>query len=994
MIQNLTATHYDELQSSAIAPDIAALNFCSIRQSETFEFLIKNYDRRNDGRLTDRYLSTYNRLEAGGWMCTGIDPVTMTPTEWGCFKPDQPRWDEKKQKQIKYEHPHGIPTELFCLRVTYRIGLKAVRQSSPVAEAQYLERMGNIDPAAEDLTFWQWVRDNNIPFIITEGAKKAAALLSAGYVAIGLPGIYGGYRSKVNGVSSIRHLIPQLELFAQAGRKISFCFDKDTHPQTIANVRAAIDHTGKLLEWRGCEVSVISWTVPYKGVDDLIYNLGAETFDRSFTERQNLDSWRLSGDFDLSQLPQTVVNTRYLDPLIRPDDLAGKLIAIKSAKGTGKTKNYIAKLTAPESDKGRAILVITHRIQLAKALALDVGINHISQVKTSEIGSLQGYSLCIDSLHPTSQAKFNPDTWDKAIVVIDECEQVLWHMLNSVTCQRNRVAILKTFQKLLRNVTESGGTVILSDADLSKVSIDYIQGLVDHRLDLWLLRNICNPNQGKRSLFVHKTQAQLLAAVQTAIINGERVIIHCSAQKTKSMWSSQNIETALLHQFPEKSILRADAETVADPTHPAYGCMERINELLASYDIVIASPTIETGISIDIKHFDSVWALSNGVQTVDAVCQTIERVRDDVPRHICITTGGITKIGNGSDSIRYLIGSEHNVFKINYQAMSRIDFSESIDGHTSGHLRTWAKYAAKVNQGYNKYASQILDKLAVEGYEIVFVTGDDDDRYSVPTEMVESATEAIETAKATNYTREREGKMNASNPSDMEFAALKKKAAKTKGERNQESKGTLVRRYLTEDITDDLIIKDDKGWYPQLQLHYYLTIGNQHLSYRDNAKLDLLAPDGQEPFKPDSNRLCLSAKVKALQALQIEEFFGVDRVFTDDSLKAWHERLLSCRLQVKEILGISISPTSHPVRAAQQILRKLGVRLTYLDRIRIGGILVRRYSGVDCSLDGRLDVFSRWLDRDDRALELRECSTSSVDLTSSQMWNSIDSDAA
>ena len=97
VIENLTATHYDELQLSAIAPDIAALNFCSIGQSETFEFLIKNSDRRNDGRLTDRYLSTYNRLEAGGWICTGIDPVTMTPSEWGCFKPDRPRWDEEAE---------------------------------------------------------------------------------------------------------------------------------------------------------------------------------------------------------------------------------------------------------------------------------------------------------------------------------------------------------------------------------------------------------------------------------------------------------------------------------------------------------------------------------------------------------------------------------------------------------------------------------------------------------------------------------------------------------------------------------------------------------------------------------------------------------------------------------------------------------------------------------------------------------------------------------
>ena len=116
-----------------------------------------------------------------------------------------------------------------------------------------------------------------------------------------------------------------------------------------------------------------------------------------------------------------------------------------------------------------------------------------------------------------------------------------------------------------------------------------------------------------------------------------------------------------------------------------------------------------------------------------------------------------------------------------------------------------------------------------------------------------------------------------------------------------------------------LIIKDDKGWYPQIQLHYYLTIGNKHLSQRDNAKLDSLAPDSQ-PFKPDGNRSCLSAKVKALQALRIEQFFGEDLIFTDDSLRQWHNQLLSCRLHVKELLGITISPTSHPVRAAQQLL--------------------------------------------------------------------------
>ncbi len=36
-----------------------------------------------------------------GWICLGSG-------EWGCLKLDEPRWDEKERKIIKYEHPRGV----------------------------------------------------------------------------------------------------------------------------------------------------------------------------------------------------------------------------------------------------------------------------------------------------------------------------------------------------------------------------------------------------------------------------------------------------------------------------------------------------------------------------------------------------------------------------------------------------------------------------------------------------------------------------------------------------------------------------------------------------------------------------------------------------------------------------------------------------------------------------------------------------------------------
>jgi hypothetical protein len=274
------------------------------------------------------------------------------------------------------------------------------------------------------------------------------------------------------------------------------------------------------------------------------------------------------------------------------------------------------------------------------------------------------------------------------------------------------------------------------------------------------------------------------------------------------------------------------------------------------------------------------------------------------------------------------------------------------------------------------YEQNILAKLAIEGYEIVPYSIDPDDEFI----SIDEVTDAIEIARDENYQAEREGIINEPNPSDFELAALKKKISKTRQERHWEAKGSLCRRYLTEDIDHDIIIKDDEGWYPQLQLHYYLTIGRQHLKSRDTAKLKGLSPDGSMLFAPDVNRSCLSLKIMTLDALNIEQFFGEDKMFTSVDLSDWHEKLLQCRQDIKQYLGIRISTKSTPIQTAQRLLGLLGMKLNYIDRARIDGIPTRRYSGVDCNADEREAVMARWLDRDNRIAGMAKRSTCLLDL--------------
>ncbi|NJL51769.1 MAG: DUF3854 domain-containing protein [Hydrococcus sp. SU_1_0] len=145
------------------------------------------------------------------------------------------------------------------------------------------------------VSFWEWVLAHpEIPLVVTEGAKKVGAILTAGYVAIALPGIFNGYRQPKDEwgrSSALPSLIPQLEVLAEGGRDIYFAFDQDTKPKTIANVNTAITKTGKLLAKKGCKVKVITWSQPEKGVDDLIATHGEDAFHTAYNTAEDLETW-------------------------------------------------------------------------------------------------------------------------------------------------------------------------------------------------------------------------------------------------------------------------------------------------------------------------------------------------------------------------------------------------------------------------------------------------------------------------------------------------------------------------------------------------------------------------------------------------------------------------------------------------------------------------------------------------------------------------------
>ncbi|QEI44281.1 hypothetical protein BMF77_pb00029 (plasmid) [Dolichospermum sp. UHCC 0315A] len=118
------------------------------------------------------------------------------------------------------------------------------------------------------LSFWEWVMMHpEIPIILCEGEKKAASLLSQGFVAIALPGIWSG---RIGKKDFDERLHPDIMPLAQPGRKFIILFDYETKSKTRWSIFQATLRTGKTIEAVGCTCEVALLPGPEKGVDDFI----------------------------------------------------------------------------------------------------------------------------------------------------------------------------------------------------------------------------------------------------------------------------------------------------------------------------------------------------------------------------------------------------------------------------------------------------------------------------------------------------------------------------------------------------------------------------------------------------------------------------------------------------------------------------------------------------------------------------------------------------
>ena len=647
----IESAHWQDWRSSQVDPDIIRANVTSLDGDAAYSYLLyaPGLDRNRSGRLSAGLLYRYAHLQDGGWWCNGVDPLNnWLPMTWGCFKPDQPYLDPKKQKPIKYEHPKGTPRGTFFLNLPWRLGKNIADRSPdwirdqfpntnpqptlPQAGSSWEDeyRLPERRENAIDPNFWPWVCANpDIPVILTEGAKKAGCLLSHGYAAIGLPGIHGGYSTLTTtiGKETLRQLVRELDCIATPGRTVYIAFDQDTKPTTIQNVHTAIRNLSALLQKRGVKVQVITWVGDSKGIDDLVASEGVQALHTAVDQADPIETWqwRVNQGNQLTIAPTLRLNVpeltkTQLEQAIPAIDLRSGTLAIASGKGTGKT-NLIAELLKDEPK----VISLGHRVALQRntchrwELDFKNDLDKINGRYCRSDGYTQRLGLCIDSI-----LSIRPEDVIDGVLVIDEFMQVLRHLILGDTCAKDgkRGALIEHLTHLL----SIARLVILADADANDTGIKYLHQWRGDRNLILVKNDHIAPSFDATFLDtkqINDVYTRLIADLQ----DGKRIFI-----ATDSRAGSKKLLEKLSQDCPNLKGLLINSETSGEPEQRAF--ITNPNANVHRYDWVMGTPSLGTGVSIEVDHFDLVYGIFKGILTDGDAAQALNRVRANVPRLI------------------------------------------------------------------------------------------------------------------------------------------------------------------------------------------------------------------------------------------------------------------------------------------------------------------------------------------------------------------------
>lgn len=302
------------------------------------------------------------------------------------------------------------------------------------------------------------------------------------------------------------------------------------------------------------------------------------------------------------QLPNArIVNNRF----VAAERPTSKIVLLRSAKGTGKTELLTKWLAADES-----VLAINHRVSLVAQMADRLGL------AVYRDGNFSKPRLAT-TIHSLRRVEFDQQRY--RTVVLDESEQIAAAIVTDRNIRRKLHLIAA-----LREVLLSADQIICADADLGGLTIGLLEAIFGDIDDNTV--SVDNVYQHKLvdKVFEAATETEWLADLKATIEQGDPVAVACN---TKA--DAKAIEQLVRELYPDKRVVAITSDESTDADHQAF--IREINQRVADIDVLIYSPSMGTGVSIDANRFDVVFGLARnsaeGTGTPLDFLQQLSRVR-------------------------------------------------------------------------------------------------------------------------------------------------------------------------------------------------------------------------------------------------------------------------------------------------------------------------------------------------------------------------------
>lgn len=503
----------------------------------------------------------------------------------------------------------------------------------------------------------------------------------------------------------------------------------------------------------------------------------ALSFEKSTSVNKKLGAYRC------------VAVSQYSDSAVQLPAQFTDLTFIKSSKGTGKTQMLESIFASEHSFR---VLSISHRRSLVRHMCNKLQLNCYLDQANREKNRFERYGVCLDSLEKI------PENAIYDFVILDESEQILSHFFSDTMSPKSLGVIKK-----LRRIFASSKHVIALDADLSWTSYNTLSDMVigGSSKQTQVFINKHRSGAGKQ-IERYRSKNQLVGDLFRSIEENKRCYVVCNTKELVN-----RLAAAITERFPSKeTLLTITADSAKGKGDPASLFMQAPEEEAQKYQVVISSPVLSSGISLEFKDsdfaYDVVYGFFDAAVTDHFECdQQLGRVRG--PKAVKVFVSPANFYLETDMDVVYSNIQKHSMFAY----LRKDDPAQTDQFHEDDDfIRLGMRVTSVKRASINQLNANFWQYKRNQGFQIINVPDDQ--------ELIDVGKDIITSGKALSSEAKRRRIMQADDLSSMELRALiskeKSQEALTRKEFNALDRAR-IERFYRRDIFEGLIDLDKEG---------------------------------------------------------------------------------------------------------------------------------------------------------------------------------------